>query len=583
LIQKRTLVGLCLAPAAAALALTVGVSFALAAPVDPASYSNTLTSGSSVVITKTVHTPAIPPKIDIVFLSDTTGSMGSTISNVQTNATSIMNQVRLGQPDSWFSAANYKDFGCALDPFPFKVDQAITNSIANVQTGINSWFTVPGSGCDTPEAQLNALWEIGNNAVGFRAGSTRVVVWFGDASGHDPSGGHSLADAEASLVGAHVEVIAIPVTTASGDGLNSTGQATAITAATGGVVLPAATPDQVSAAILTGLANLPVTVMPVPTCDSGLTATYDAPSKTVVSGTDVSFSETLSVASNAPDGGTLHCTVDFLLNGQHQDGFQQQVSIDVPLRPADLAIVKTALPIHLTEGNNVTYTLSVTNNGTDPDPGVVASDTLQAGETFVSGDAGCSEAAGVVTCDFGTVAAGATVSKSFVANVPLGAPSSITNTATVTGVRPDPNLANNTSSATITVNHNPVCTALTAGPSLWPPNHKLVTVTVSGATDPDGDVLTTTVTGVTQDEALNGLGDGDTSPDAALVAGHSNQVRLRAERSGLGDGRVYRIATSVSDGDGGSCTGTVIVGVPHDQGAGSTPIDSGLIVDSFGP
>jgi hypothetical protein len=108
------------------------------------------------------------------------------------------------------------------------------------------------------------------------------------------------------------------------------------------------------------------------------------------------------------------------------------------------------------------------------------------------------------------------------------------------------------------------------------------TVTATGATDADGDTLTTTVTGVTQDEVVNGLGDGDTGPDAAWVSGHANQVQLRSERSGTGDGRVYRIAVSVTDGRGGACGRTATVGVPHDLGKGATPVDSGLVVNSFG-
>ena len=133
------------------------------------------------------------------------------------------------------------------------------------------------------------------------------------------------------------------------------------------------------------------------------------------------------------------------------------------------------------------------------------------------------------------------------------------------------------------VNSPPDCSGITASPNtLWPPNHKFHTVTLSGATDPDGDPVTLTVTGVTQDEALNGLGDGDTSPDAQAGAS-SNQVQVRAERSGTGDGRVYRISFTGSDGRGGTCTGTATVGVPHDQGGGSTPVDSGQTVNSFGP
>jgi uncharacterized repeat protein (TIGR01451 family) len=562
--------------AAAAVSLAVAVGAAFGAGVDPSSYSATLASGSSVTIPKTVHTPAIPPKVDVMFLADTTGSMGPAIANVQANASSILAQVRAAQPDSDFGAAEYKDFNC--DAVPFKVDQAITSNTADAVNGINAWSA--GGGCDTPEAQVNALYQLATGAAGFRSGSTRVIAWFGDASGHDPSNGHSLADAISALTAAHVIVIAVPVNSGFGDGLDSTGQATAAANATGGQVLPAASPNQVASAILSGLSNLPVTVTPTPSCDSGLSATYDAASKTVTSGQDATFDETLTVAPNAPDGGTLHCTVDFLLNGVSTPGFQQTVSIDVPLRPADLSLAKSASPSHLTEGNDVTYTLTVTNNGTDPNPNVVATDTLQGGETFVSGDPGCSAAANVVTCSFGTVGAGASASKSFVAHVPLGAPSSITNSATGTGDRPDPNPANNTGSATITVNHNPVCTNLSAGPQLWPPNHKLVLVTAGGATDPDGNALTYTITSVTQDEALNGLGDGDTSPDA-VPAAKSGQVWLRAERSGLGDGRVYGLHVSVSDGDGGSCTGIASVGVPHDQGAQPTAIDSGQSFTDF--
>jgi hypothetical protein len=124
-------------------------------------------------------------------------------------------------------------------------------------------------------------------------------------------------------------------------------------------------------------------------------------------------------------------------------------------------------------------------------------------------------------------------------------------------------------------NQPPSCTSATASPNLlWPPNHKLKTITVSGVTDPDGDPVTVTVTGVTQDEPVNGLGDGDTSPDAVLSNPPSNKVSVRAERSGLGDGRVYHILFTATDPSGASCTGDVTVGVPHDQGGQPVPIDS---------
>jgi hypothetical protein len=116
--------------------------------------------------------------------------------------------------------------------------------------------------------------------------------------------------------------------------------------------------------------------------------------------------------------------------------------------------------------------------------------------------------------------------------------------------------------------------------ALWPPNHKFQIISLSGLTDPDGDPTTLTITGVTQDEPINGLGDGDASPDAA-TAGSPSKVQIRAERSGKGDGRVYAINFTGADNRGGSCTGTVRVTVGH--GAKGQPVDSGQKYNSFGP
>jgi hypothetical protein len=137
------------------------------------------------------------------------------------------------------------------------------------------------------------------------------------------------------------------------------------------------------------------------------------------------------------------------------------------------------------------------------------------------------------------------------------------------------------SAVTVDVNSPPDCTPVTPSPSsLWPPNHQFERVTLSGATDPDGDTVTLTVTGVTQDEPLNAPGDGNTTPDGSLVPGHSEQVDLRAERSGKGDGRVYRIGFEGSDGRGGTCSATKNAAVVHSKGQGSA-IDSGLVVNSL--
>ncbi|MBX3326454.1 MAG: CARDB domain-containing protein [Nitrospira sp.] len=128
-------------------------------------------------------------------------------------------------------------------------------------------------------------------------------------------------------------------------------------------------------------------------------------------------------------------------------------------------------------------------------------------------------------------------------------------------------------------NSSPVCTnAVPSIDTLWPPNHKLATVSVQGVSDPDGDPISITVKAITQDEPVNGLGDGDTAPDGFGVG--TSQAQLRKERSGTGNGRVYAIWYEAIDGKSGACTGSVRVGIPHDQGQQSNPINDGQNYDS---
>ena len=103
----------------------------------------------------------------------------------------------------------------------------------------------------------------------------------------------------------------------------------------------------------------------------------------------------------------------------------------------------------------------------------------------------------------------------------------------------------------------------TASPSvLWPPNHQMITVAVDYDVTDECSALTCTLS-VTSNEPANGLGDGNTAPDWEIVDSH--HVRLRAERSGTGDGRVYSILITCSDILGSTATKIVTVSVPKNQ------------------
>lgn len=312
-----------------ALAITSGLLLSLPATawagVSPTTVSQSADPGTVLHVTKTVTTPVIPPKPDIVLLADETGSMADAIASVRAEMASIVTTVKAAQPDAHFAVASYKDLG---DADAFEVLTDLTANATTVQNAVNS--LVADGGGDTPEAQLNALWQLGDggDAITFRASSSRIVVWFGDAPGHDPSNGHSEADAIASLQGVDAQVLAIGV---EGPGLDATGQASRITAATGGHYYSGVTAGQVGAQILAGLQNLPATVTASTTCDPGLSVSFSpALPQTVPSGSDVVLDETITVAASATQGATLGCTTEFLVNGASAgDGYTQTVSITV--------------------------------------------------------------------------------------------------------------------------------------------------------------------------------------------------------------------------------------------------------------
>ena len=181
---------------------------------------------------------------------------------------------------------------------------------------MNSW--TPSGGGDTPEGQIDALYHLGTDAnVGWRPGASHIIVQFGDAPGHDPSNGHTLNDVITALTGTlDARYLGIDV-----GALDSTGQATALANATGGLVLPAS--GDVSGAILAGLQSIDATVTPTTnpdTCEPGLSITWNPLSLTVHSGAIAHFQETIAVLETAEAGTTLTCPVTFAINGASDPG-----------------------------------------------------------------------------------------------------------------------------------------------------------------------------------------------------------------------------------------------------------------------
>ena len=161
----------------------------------------------------------------------------------------------------------------------------------------------------------------------------------------------------------------------------------------------------------------------------------------------------------------------------------------------DLSVTKTdsADPVFI--NNNLTYTIVVTNNGPANATGVVLTDTLPTGVTYVSNDSGCTEAAGTVTCNIGGLNNGNAAEDTVNIVVTPTAAGTITNTASATATQTDTNTANNTATAQTSVaggtSDLSVTKTANPDPALVDTNLTYTVVVTNGGPNAAGDVTLT--------------------------------------------------------------------------------------------
>jgi len=261
----------------AAFALCVSAGSMLADSVSPSSVSATLPVGGSTTINKTVTVSAGPPTsslVDVFFLADTTGSMGPQIAAIQSAASSILSQAS-GLGNVAFGVGEYKDQPATSgDPFAYRLNTDITKNTASVTAGINLWSAVGGN--DIPEANLFGLQQAATT-TSWRTGSARILVQFGDAPPHDPSGTATQATATAALIANNVKLEAIDVGDLNGTADGHTGEEGQIATATGGTLFSGIDTSSIvaaiTAAIIHGVSTYSTVGLDLTSAPAGVTVT----------------------------------------------------------------------------------------------------------------------------------------------------------------------------------------------------------------------------------------------------------------------------------------------------------------------
>jgi uncharacterized repeat protein (TIGR01451 family) len=274
---------------------------------------------------------------------------------------------------------------------------------------------------------------------------------------------------------------------------------------------------------------------------------------------------------------------------QNQYNWSTQIgSFRFPGCAADLAVTKTRSPSGAIQaGTNVTYTVTVANNGPAGAGHVTLTDAVPTGTSLVSFSSplgwSCTTPAvgtsGPINCTRTTMAVGESAQFTVVVTVKCSTPNAtvVNNTATASLVTPvDNDSTNNAQTVSLTVNNPVPVVTMSLGVNLLPQNdHELVNVglaavAIDGSYCPAPPVVVQ-VWGNEDDETPTGS---IFSPDATDIAAAT--LRLRQERVSSGDGRVYLVVVKATDEAGGTGFATATVVVPKRSSQGDLALVNAL-------
>ncbi|MDX1996620.1 MAG: DUF11 domain-containing protein, partial [Thermoanaerobaculia bacterium] len=217
-------------------------------------------------------------------------------------------------------------------------------------------------------------------------------------------------------------------------------------------------PSDASGITLSEVLTLPAGVTQVSATPSQ--GTYAAPNWTVgnlASGGNATLTVVLTASNAAAPGTDVICdtaTLTAVNETQVGTGNEADTECTSIVTSADLAITKIDDADPPPAGSNLTYTITVTNNGPSNATGVVVTDPLPGAVTYVSDTCGASNVP-PWTWNIGNLNNGVTVTCDIVVSINPTPPGSISNTATVTATTNDAVGSNNSDTETTTLDAVP--------------------------------------------------------------------------------------------------------------------------------
>lgn len=337
---------------------------------------------------------------------------------------------------------------------------------------------------------------------------------------------------------------------------------------------------------------------PTPAVGAGGAVTCANP--TMGAGQSATFTLVAHVESNVPSGAVLS-NVASVSSTSDPNEENDTSTVTTTIASADLSTTVAASPDPVTAGEDLTYTVTVDNDGPDTAAGASLSDTLPPGTTFVSltspGGWSCTTPAvgsgGTIGC---TNAALASSTSTFTLTVRVDPDvtdgSGLSNTATVASATSDPNPGNDSATeATTVATSADLVTAIAAPPgpvSIGDEVTYAVTVAQDGPSDAQDVALELTLPGAgafrsltapagwtCTTPAVGATGGTATCTRASLAAGSTGDFTLVLRTASLPPGNALSLtavaSSTTADPSPGDATATATTSVASPPPAPSGP------------